>query len=92
MKLTGIISSTVLQDNKSFKNLQKREMENEFGKAIVFISDTFAYIPRHGEDSQRYIPPHMINHQANLKALKDLGVENVISTNSTGSMKKHLTP
>lgn len=92
MKLTGIISSTVLQDSKSFKNLEKREMENEFGKALVFISDTVAYIPRHGEDSQHYILPHMINHQANLKALKDLGVEEVISTNSTGSLKRHLKP
>lgn len=92
MKLTGVISSTVLQDSESFKNMEKRIMENEFGKATVFISDTVAYIPRHGEDRQHHILPHLINHQANLKALKDLGVEEVISTNSTGSLKRHLKP
>jgi purine nucleoside phosphorylase len=92
MKLTGIISSTVLQDSKSFKNMEKRTMENEFGKASVFISDTVAYIPRHGEDRQHYILPHLVNHQANLKALKDIGVEEIISTNSTGSLKRHLKP
>ena len=92
MKLTGIISSTVLQDSESFKNMEKRTMENEFGKATVFISDTVAYIPRHGEDRQHHILPHLINHQANLKALKDIGVAEIISTNSTGSLKRHLKP
>ena len=92
MKLTGIISSTVLQDSEFFKNLEKRTMENEFGKAIVLVSDTVAYIPRHGEDPEHHILPHLVNYRANLKALKDLGVEEVISTNSTGSLKRHLKP
>lgn len=92
MKRLGIISSTDLEKSKTFKNLEKRIMENEFGKAMVFVSDTVAYIPRHGGDPEYHILPHLLNHRANLKALKHLGVEEVISTNSTGSLKRHLKP
>ncbi len=92
MKRLGIISSTDLEKSKTFKNLEKKTMENEFGKATVLVSDTVAYIPRHGGDPEHHILPHLVNHQANLKALKNLGVEEVISTNSTGSLKRHLKP
>jgi 5'-methylthioadenosine phosphorylase len=34
----------------------------------------------------------LINHQANFKALKDLGVKEVIGINSTGSLKRKLRP
>lgn len=92
MKRLGIISSTDLEKNEPFENLEKRIMENEFGKAMVLVSDTVAYIPRHGGDPEHHILPHLVNHRANLKALKNLGVEEVISTNSTGSLKRHLKP
>jgi len=48
-----------------------------------------AFIPRHGRDPKHYILPHRINHPANLRALKDLGVDEVIGINSTGSLKKN---
>jgi len=93
MKILGIMSGTIFLHEKGvFKDLKEREMENEFGKALVFLSDTVAFIPRHGKDPKNHILPHLINHQANLKALKDLGVEEVISINSTGSLKRHLKP
>jgi len=92
VKQLGIISSTDLEKSKTFKNLEKRIMENEFGKATVLVSDTVAYILRHGGDPEHHILPHLVNHRANLKALKNLGVEEVISTNSTGSLKRHLKP
>jgi len=92
VKRLGIISSTVLGKSKTFENLEERTVENEFGKATVLISDTAAYIPRHGKNTKHHILPHLINHKANLKALKDLGVEEVVGTNSTGSLKRHLKP
>jgi 5'-methylthioadenosine phosphorylase len=89
----GIISGIVLLQGKGiFDNLEEREMQNEFGKAIVFFSDAIAFVPRHGKDRRYHILPHLINHQANLKALNDLGVKEVISVNSTGSLKKNLAP
>jgi len=41
-----------------------------------------AFITRHGKKHK--IPPHNINHRANIYALKSLGVENIISTACVG--------
>lgn len=92
MKPIGIISGTVLQGGKAFENLEEKTMENEFGKALILFSDSVIYIPRHGRNPKRYILPHLINHQANLKALKDSGVKEVIGINSAGSLKRDLKP
>jgi 5'-methylthioadenosine phosphorylase len=89
----GIISGVVLLQGKGiFDNLEEKEMTTEFGRALVFSSDAIAFIPRHGKDPRRHILPHLINHRANIKAFKDLGVKEVISVNSTGSLRRNLTP
>ena len=93
MGLLGIISGTLaLQGKAFFADLEERPVQNEFGEALVLLSRNTAFIPRHGRDSSRHILPHRINHPANLKALKDLGVDEVIGINSTGSLKKRLKP
>ena len=38
------------------------------------------------------VPPHMINHKANIQAMKDLGIEKIIAINSVGSLKTTLKP
>ena len=75
-----------------FKNIQKIVKANEFGKVFVLLSDAIAFIPRHGNDPGHYILPHLINHRANLKALHDIGVSEVIGINSTGSLSTNLKP
>lgn len=91
--MVGIISGTILLHRTNVtEGLTERILDNEFGKALVLTSNTIAYIPRHGNDPEEYILPHLINHQANMKALKDLGVREVISINSTGSLKENIQP
>ena len=91
MKPVGIISGTIpLHQEDIFKNLEKTVVKTEFGSALVFLSEMVAFIPRHGMDT--LTPPHTINHQANLKALQDMGVKEVIGVNSTGSLKKEVKP
>lgn len=93
MKPLGIISGIILlQDKGILANLAEKEIATEFGNAYVFLSDAIAFIPRHGKDQKHHILPHLINNQANLKALKDIGVKEVISINSTGSLKKKFKP
>jgi 5'-methylthioadenosine phosphorylase len=93
MEPLGIISGIILlQDKGILGNLVEKEIATEFGNAFVFLSDAIAFIPRHGKDPKHHILPHLINNQANLKALKDIGVKEVISINSTGSLKKKLKP
>jgi 5'-methylthioadenosine phosphorylase len=67
-------------------------MKNKYGQASVLIADKIAWILRHGNDTNRYILPHLINHRANLQALKDLDATEIVGINSTGSLKKDLCP
>ena len=91
--MIGVISGTILLHRTGVsEDLTERIVENEFGKTLVLTSDTIAYIPRHGNNPKNYILPHLINHQANMQALKDLGVREVIGINSTGSLKENLQP
>lgn len=93
MKPLGILSGTILlQDKGIFPDLTEELVETAFGEALVFRSPEVVLIPRHGKDPQRHIMPHLINHAANLQAMKALGVEEVIGVHSTGSLKRRLTP
>jgi len=93
MKRIGIISGTIpVHEEGIFQNLRKIPVENEFGHAVVFASETLAFIPRHGVDLKQGIPPHNINHRANLTALQEMDVEEVIGINSTGSLKTSILP
>lgn len=67
-------------------------VETPYGNitAHYFIIDgkTVVIIPRHAEGT-RHVPPHRINYRANVMAIKQLGVERIISINSVGTMKNH---
>lgn len=47
-------------------------------------------LPRHGPEHT--IPPHRVNHRANLWGLKELGCDCVLATSSVGSLKAELEP
>ncbi|MEQ8409157.1 MAG: S-methyl-5'-thioinosine phosphorylase [Gammaproteobacteria bacterium] len=49
-----------------------------------------AFLARHGSDSA--IPPHRINYRANLWALKELGVKQVIGINIVGGIHQRMCP
>ena len=48
------------------------------------------FLPRHGRGHR--VPPHQINYRANVHALKQLGVEWVISVSAVGSMREDIHP
>lgn len=93
MNRLGIISGTLSLKDKGIEHtLEEMLIENEYGKAFVYVGDAVAFIPRHGRDPRHHIYPHAINHRANIQAMKDLGVNEIISVNSTGSLKRTLAP
>jgi 5'-methylthioadenosine phosphorylase len=49
-----------------------------------------AFIPRHGADHR--FPPHRVNYRANLWALRELGVRQVLGPCAVGSLKPELGP
>lgn len=49
-----------------------------------------AFIPRHGKTHS--IPPHKINYRANVHAMKQLGVTQILSPAAAGSLQRHIKP
>ena len=89
----GVLSGTIMMERSEI--LRKGHQEsilNQYGKVLLTVTDRIIFIVRHGNDPAEYILPHRINHRANLQALKDMGVTEVIGINSTGSLKKNLYP
>lgn len=93
MNILGVISTkSVMERSDLFRESSVKIMKNEFGQSSVFMTDKTALILRHGHNPRNHILPHLINYRANLKALKDAGVSEIVSINSTGSLKKSLRP
>ena len=49
-----------------------------------------AFLPRHGPDHR--VPPHAVNYRANLWALKQAGVSNIIAVNAVGGISTDMAP
>ena len=88
----GIIGGSGLSKMGVIKNIEEIEVNTPFGKPSDKITlgkiegVNIAFIPRHGKGHA--IPPHKVNYRANIFALKECGVEYLISTAAVGSLKK----
>ncbi|MHB8137053.1 MAG: MTAP family purine nucleoside phosphorylase [Smithellaceae bacterium] len=93
MGRVGVLSGTIMMERSELiqKGRQER-IRNQYGEVLLTATDELIFIVRHGNDPAEYILPHRINHHANLQALKDFGITEVIGINSTGSLKKTLCP
>ncbi|MBN2405773.1 MAG: S-methyl-5'-thioadenosine phosphorylase [Coriobacteriia bacterium] len=49
-----------------------------------------AFLPRHGKDHS--LPPHKINYRANVYAMKQLGVSQIVGPNACGSLQADVKP
>lgn len=56
---------------------------NYCGQEVMFL-------PRHGPGHT--IPPHKVNYRANIWALKEVGVSNVIAVNAVGGIRQDMIP
>jgi 5'-methylthioadenosine phosphorylase len=92
----GVIGGTGLYQIEGLTDIEEINIDTPFGKP----SDTIiigrlegvgiAFLPRHGRGHR--LSPTEVPYQANIYALKSLGVEHIISVNSVGSFKKELKP
>lgn len=88
----GVLSGSIIMEHSALAQRQTHAVSTPFGEALAVLTDSLALILRHGHDPAEYILPHRINHRANLQALRDLDVTEVIGINSTGSLKRDLSP
>jgi 5'-methylthioadenosine phosphorylase len=86
----GIIRGSNKFNIEKLDKLEEQMIKTKFGNAGLLVSDKYAVLPRHGLQSN--VPPHRINHHANIFALQKLGVIRIISFTSVGSLKLTLKP
>lgn len=88
--MIGIIGGTNLYETEFLGKTKEEEIKTEYGTVYALVGEKFLFIPRHGKN--RDIPPHRINHRANITALKEYDIEEVIGVTSVGSLKKEIPP
>src|SRR5262245_61949071 len=92
----GIIGGSGLYEMEGFTEVAEVAVETPFGPP----SDRFrvgklegrrvAFLPRHGRGHR--LLPHELPFQANIFALKTLGVERILSVSAVGSLKEKYAP
>ena len=93
--MIGIIGgSGVYEITEKADSCKIELIKTDYGEVEVSLLEIFdknvAFIPRHA--SGHSIPPHKINFRANIEALKQVGVTQIIATNSVGSMNEEMPP
>lgn len=92
----GIMGGSGLYKMGIIENTEDIKINTPFGDpsdkiTLGTIDDIeVVFLPRHGK--KHNIPPHKINSRANIFALKECGVEYLISTAAVGSLKKEIKP
>jgi len=92
----GIIGGSGLYKMGIIKDIEEIDVDTPFGKPSDKITlgridgVDVVFLPRHGKGHT--IAPHKINYRANIFALKECGVEYLVSTAAVGSLKKELKP
>ncbi len=92
----GVIGGTGLYDIEGLADVKEIYPDTPFGKPsdAIIVGKLggvgIAFLPRHGKGHR--ISPSEVPSRANIYALKSLGVEFIISSNSCGSFKEELEP
>ena len=92
----AIIGGSGLYDVEEFKDRKLLKLDTPWGQPSDDILKTnyngkeIYFLPRHGRG--HFISPSKINFRANIDALKQLGVTDIISVSAVGSLKEDLPP
>ncbi len=95
MKL-GILGGSGLYELEGLHDVRVREVRTPFGKPSDPLvcgrlgDQEIVFLPRHGRGHR--LLPSEINHRANIYALKQLGVERVLSVSAVGSLRGDRRP
>ena len=96
MNKLAIIGGSGLYDVEEFKDRELLDIQTPWGKPSDQILKTkyngkeVYFLPRHGRG--HFVSPSNINFRANIDALKQLGVTDIVSVSAVGSLKENLPP
>ncbi len=92
----AIIGGSGLYDIEDFKDRELINCDTPWGKPSDQILKTYYnnkevfFLPRHGRG--HFISPSKINFRANIDALKQLGITDIVSISAVGSLREELAP
>jgi 5'-methylthioadenosine phosphorylase len=92
----GIIGGSGLYKMEGFQKTKWKKVKSSWGNPsdeiliAQFEKEEICFIPRHARGHK--INPSNINFRANIDALKQLGVTDIISVSAVGSLKENLEP
>lgn len=90
----AIIAGTGFYDLDALENPTQETVDTVWGQARVTKGEwhgiPVVFLTRHGAGHS--VPPHLVNYRANIRALADLGVRDVVAVNVTGSIDPTLQP
>ena len=92
----AIIGGSGLYDIEEFKKRKEIKVKTPWGKTsdkilkAQYNNKEVLFLPRHGRG--HVISPSKINFRANIDALKQLGVTDIVSVSAVGSLKDDLPP
>ena len=92
----GIIGGSGLYKMEGFSKTKWKKVKTEWGRPSdeILIAELekqeVCFIPRHSRGHK--INPTNINFRANIDAMKQLGVTDIISVSAVGSLKENLEP
>lgn len=92
----AFIGGSGFQHLSGFELLSQQVVETAYGQPsspITLVSmgqSAVAFLPRHGEG--HVLAPHKINYRANIQALKQLGVEDIVAVNAVGGIHPDMMP
>ena len=96
MNKLAIIGGSGLYDVEEFKDRELIDLNTPWGKPsdqilkTIYSNKEVYFLPRHGRG--HFISPSKINFRANIDALKQLGVTDIVSVSAVGSLKENLPP
>ena len=92
----AIIGGSGIYDVEEFKERKLLDIDTPWGKPSDQILKTnynnkeVHFLPRHGKG--HIVAPSEINFRANIDALKQLGITDIVSVSAVGSLKEDLPP
>lgn len=92
----GIIGGSGLADIEGLSFGDEHKVSTPFGdisapiKQANYNNQEVMFLARHG--APHSLPPHAINYRANMWALKQLGVDKIISVNAVGGITANMGP
>ena len=92
----GIIGGSGLYKMEGFKKTKWKKVNTPWGKPsdeillAGFEREEICFLPRHSRGHK--VNPSNINFRANIDAMKQLGVTDIISVSAVGSLKENLEP